>query len=352
MSRIALWIITMACATFLQAQDGALEKLIHQYLSDNPMPGLAVTIGHKGDIIWSQGFGYSDLENRTPVEPAVSLFRIGSVSKPFTAAAMGLLYEQGKLDLDQTIQTYVPYFPEKEHAVTVRQVAGHLGGIRHYQGAENLNKESYKTVRHGISIFREDPLLHPPGSAYQYSSYGWNLLSGVVEGASQQDFLTYMQDSVFTSMALLHTHADEPEKLLPGRGQYYFKHGDGFRPAPYVDNSYKWAGGGFLSTSEDVARFAMQHLDGKFLSDATFKEWTTTQYTSDGKATNYGIGWRSAIDDQGDHWVGHSGGSVGGTTMMLCYPEYDLVVVTITNMSGGQVGGLARQIARMLIEER
>ena len=341
-----LFVVLLACSTcFAWSQAESPDQLIQEFLQENPMPGLAVTVAHRGKIIWSKGFGYSDLENRVPVHPAVSLFRVGSVAKPMTAAAMGRLYERSMLDLDAEIQTYVSYFPTKSHPVTVRQVAGHLGGIRHYQGVENLNQKAYPNVRSGLAIFKDDDLLHPPGSKYQYSSYGWNLLSAVVEGASDQDFLGYMQDSVFKPMGMLNTHADRPGELIPGRGRYYFRIGESFMPAPYVDNSYKWAGGGFLSTSEDVARFAMQHIQYQFLREDTFQEWTTTQKTLDGSKTNYGIGWRTEVDEQGRPWVGHSGGSVGGSTMMLCYPDEELVIVAVTNMSGGQVGSLARQLA-------
>lgn len=348
-----IFLAVFICSLFsVNAQEGSelADKIVRKFLAETPVPGLAVTVMQGEKIVWSNGYGYADLENQIPVDPSTSLFRIGSVSKPFTAAALGRLFEQGKLDLDKEIQDYVTYFPAKEHPVTVRQVAGHIGGIRHYFGGENLSAKPYKNVRHSLSIFKDDPLIAEPGTEYNYSSYGWNLLSAVVEEVSGQDFLLYMRDSVFDAMGLQHTYADEPDKLLPGRGRYYFKEGGGFINAPYVDNSYKWAGGGFLSTSDDVAYFGHLHLNNKFLSATTFAEWTKSQSTADGKNTSYGIGWRSGIDEQGNAWVGHSGGSIGGTTMLYCYPEHDLVVALIVNMSSAQIGNLARKIGSTFIE--
>jgi len=340
-----LLVLSVCCHTSAQETLVRADEVIKDFMSETPVPGLAVTVMQGDQIIWSQGYGYSDLENKVPVMPDQSLFRIGSISKPFTAAAMGRLHDQGKLDLDKDIREYVNYFPEKEYPVTVRQIAGHLGGIRHYFGAENFNTTQYKNVRHGLSIFKDDPLIAEPGTQYNYSSYGWNLLSAAVEEIAEQDFLSYMRDSVFAPLGMDHTHPDALDIILPGRGRYYIKSGDGFANAPYVNNSYKWAGGGFLSTSNDVAHFGRQHLQNEYLTASTFAEWTKPQQTRDGKSTSYGIGWRSETDERGYQWVGHSGGSVGGTTMLYCYPEQDLVVAMIVNLSGAQIGLLARKIA-------
>lgn len=130
------------------------------------IPGLSVAVTVNGEIVWSEAFGYADLENRVPATP-LTRFRIASVSKPLTAAALMRLREEGKLELDAPVQRYVPSFPRKgEHTVTPRLLAGHLAGIRHYR-AENesvtAGQKHYPTVTAGLEIFRDDPLLHPRG---------------------------------------------------------------------------------------------------------------------------------------------------------------------------------------------
>src|SRR3989441_7470724 len=155
------------------------------------IPGVQVAVAVNGKLVWSEGFGYADAERKEPVTRETQ-FRIGSVSKPLTATAVALLYEQGKLDLDAPVQRYVPSFPDKGYPITTRQLAGHLAGIRHYRDREFFLNRHFATVRDGLMIFQDDSLLFPPGTRFSYSSYAWNLVSGVVEGASGEDFLRYI----------------------------------------------------------------------------------------------------------------------------------------------------------------
>jgi serine beta-lactamase-like protein LACTB, mitochondrial len=189
-----------------------------------------------------------------PVWPTTK-FRIGSVSKPLTAVALMQLVEAGKVDLDAPAQKYVPGFPDKGAVITVRMVAGHLAGIRHYKEGEFENQKHYANVLEGLKIFQDDPLVAPPGTKYSYSSYGYNLLSAVIESASEENFLAYMQGHIFTPLGLPHTTADQNTQIIEQRARFYELPKDGtVEIAPYVDNSYKWAGGGFLSTAEDLVR--------------------------------------------------------------------------------------------------
>ncbi len=146
------------------------------------IPGLSLTVAVDGKIMYSEGFGYADLEERVPVWPTTK-FRIGSISKPLTATALMQLVEAGKLELDAPVQKYVPSLPEKGAVITTRMLAGHLAGIRHYQGDEFNIQRHYANVLDGVNIFENDPLVSPPGTKFNYSSYGYNLLSAVVESA-------------------------------------------------------------------------------------------------------------------------------------------------------------------------
>src|SRR5882762_11044476 len=160
------------------------------------LPGFALAVAVDGRIVWSEAFGYADLAAKRTATPATQ-FRIGSVSKPLTATAIAQLFETGKLDLDAPVQRYVPSFPKKGAPITTRLVGGHLAGIRHYQGDEFTLNRHFATVTEGLSIFANDTLLFPPGTRFSYSSYGFNLLGAVVEGASGENFLAYMSRHVF-----------------------------------------------------------------------------------------------------------------------------------------------------------
>jgi serine beta-lactamase-like protein LACTB len=351
---ILLTVLLTAPPSSAFAQDAeTLEKargLVQQMMAETHAPGVAVSIGIKGQIVWSEGFGYADVEQKVPVIPATTRFRIGSVSKPMTAVAVARLYEDGRLDLDEPVQTYVPSFPVKRQGtVTTRLLAGHLAGIRHYRGDEFLSTRHFPTVKGGLAIFKDDPLLHAPGSAYSYSSYGWNLISAVVESASGEQFLSYMDENVFDRAGMTQTVADQVSQLIENRTAYYEFTDGRLQNAPHVDNSYKWAGGGFLSTSDDIVRFGFAHLDPKYLKSETVSLFWTSQRTTDGEDTGYGIGWTSRKDGNGRIYVGHTGGSVGGSTSFFIYPDTEVVVVIIANMTSTSFGSLSGQLAELFM---
>jgi serine beta-lactamase-like protein LACTB len=316
-----------------QAAIEASRALIREIMEEAGVPGSSVAVGIGGETVWAEGFGWADLELGVPVT-ALTKFRVGSVSKTFTAAGLGLLVERGLVDLDAVVQTYVPDFPEKRWPVTTRQIGGHIAGVRHYRGAEMLSSRNYPTVDSGLSIFADDTLIFEPETDYSYSSYGWNLLSAVMEGASDEEFLLFMRDEVFEPLGMRQTVAEHMDSIIPQRTNYYEMQDGKIVNAPYVDNSYKWAGGGFLSTPEDLIVFGQAHLRPGFLKAETLAEIQSPQTLRNGDSTNYGIGWRTGEQEDGDVTLGHSGGSVGGTTLLILVPEHDLVVAGVVNISG------------------
>jgi CubicO group peptidase (beta-lactamase class C family) len=296
-------------------------------------PGLALAVAANGTLVYSEGFGYADLEERVPVWPTTK-FRIGSISKSLTAVGLMELVEAAKVDLDAPVQKYVPSFPDKGAVITVRMVAGHLGGIRHYQDDEFTMQKHYDNVLDGLKIFENDPLVSPPGTKFNYSSYGFNLLSAVMESAARENFLAYMQGHVFGPLGLLHTVADQNAQIVEQRSRFYELPKDGPpENAPYVDNSYKWAGGGFLSTAEDLVRFGSALLQPGLLKAKSLEVMFTSQKTTAGEETGYGIGWGVAKSKSGKLIYEHSGGSVGGTSELIIYPESRVVVALATNLS-------------------
>lgn len=326
------------------------RSMVNELMQYNQTPGMAVAVSVDGELIWSEGFGFQDVESEIPVDPRTTMFRIGSVSKTLTASAMGLLMEEGKLDVSKSIQSYLPDFPMKKYPITVKQVAGHIGGIRHYRGNEMMSDVHYPTVKEGLAIFQDDPLLFEPGTEYSYSSYGWNLISAVIERASGEDFLPYMQTQVFDPLKMTNTTADIAVKDIPNRTKFYVRSDSGPIDAPYVDNSYKWAGGGFIGSAEDLILFGNAHLSAGFLTQESLEELQTAQKKSNGETTNYGMGWASRTDKNGRYRVGHSGGSVGGITQFVTYPKEKVVVVMVSNCSPLQYNGIEGEIATLFIE--
>ena len=326
-----------------EAADRARELVLDR-MEEQGIPGLSVAVGVDGEIVWAEGFGWADLENRVPVWPSTR-FRIASISKSLTAGAVGKLMEEGKLDLDAPVQAYVPSFPEKAWPVTTRLLGGHLGGIRHYRNREFESLVHYENVVDALAIFADDPLIHEPGTAYEYSTYGWNLISAVVQAAAGEPFLDYMRRVVFEPTGMKETVAEHVDSLIYHRSRAYQQSPDGrIVNAPFVDNSNKWSGGGFLSTASDLVRYGFAYLGGDFLKPETIDVLWTSQLTRDGERTGYGIGWRENLEE-GRRVISHTGGAVGGTTVLVIYPAEGVVIAVLTNIQGASQTGNARQIA-------
>jgi CubicO group peptidase (beta-lactamase class C family) len=245
---------------------------------------------------------------------------------------LALLVERGQLDLDAPVQKYVPDFPEKGAPITTRLLAGHLAGIRHYRGGEMLLNRPFVSAHAALSIFQDDPLVAPPGTRFSYSTYGWTLISAAMESAAHEGFLRYMHEDVIQPLGMIHTHADRREKPDPDCTQFYENDARGkFVVAPIVDNSYKWAGGGYLSTPEDLVRLGSALLKPGFLTARSLALLFTSQRTADGVLTGYGVGWFIRQDALGHRVLIHTGGSIGGTSFLLIHPGTRTVVAFTCN---------------------
>ncbi len=300
------------------------------------IPGISAAVGIGDSIVWSEGFGHADAEARTPVTQRTR-FRIASVSKVLTAAAVGRLHEQGVLDLDAPVNRYVPTWPVKDVTPTVRQLAGHLGGIRDYSKSDvenGIDAKRFASVREALAIFQDDPLIAAPGSVYKYSTFGYILLSAALESASGRGFLDMMEQEVFVPLNMRETIPKLPDRAIPAMTALYAV-GEGGRAVRAVDvsPSYKWAAGGYVSTAEDLVRFGLAHLRSGFLKDATLSTLFTSQRTSEGQETGVGIGWMTARDPWNRRVLFHNGAQTGARSVLMLYPDAGLVVAILSNLT-------------------
>ena len=326
------------------------RELVAELMRRESLPGLTTAVMLSEEIVWEEGFGHADLEHGVEVNPKTK-FRIGSISKSLTSAAVGLLYQEGRLDLDAPVQTYVPSFPDKGHPITTRQLTGHLSGIPHYNADDIINLVHYESVFHALDKFKDRPLLFKPGEKFAYSSFGWNLVAAVVEGCAKETFLDYMKTRVFEPLSMEDTVADEYAEIIPNRTSFYQVDSDGtVINAPGLDNSDVWAGGGFLSTSGDLVRFGTGILTCEILEEETVELMFTPMATTTGETTGYGIGW--SIGQDGDRrTVSHGGSHVGATAFLIVYPEEALVVAMITNANSAGLPAHTRRIAQLFLNE-
>ena len=322
------------------------DKIVREYFSQANLPGLSLSVAKKGEIVFSRGYGYADVEQKKTIDPSKTKFRIGSVSKTFAASGIAILIEKELLDINEDIYTYVPNFPLKKWKFNTKQLAGHLSGIRHYKSDEMLIDKNYDSVYDALEIFDQDKLLHEPGSKYHYSTHAWTLISLIIENTSNSEFLSFMNNEVFGPLQMKNTQAELSDTKLENLVTFY-QYGllkKKFKPAPIVNNSWKWAGGGFISTTEDVIRFLESHTKPGYFKKSTLDLLMTSQKTSSGKETNYGLGWRIREGRNGDILYGHTGGSVGGTTYAFWNKRTDTIVVITSNISNAKFGKLPLDI--------
>ena len=336
------------------------RQIVRAGLTEQNLPGLSVAVGVGGDIVWAEGFGWADLENRVPVAPDTR-FRIGTASTALTSAAVGLLLEKGRLKLDDEIQTYVPEFPEKQWPVTLRQLMGHVAGVRNDGGDEGplLSARCERPVE-GLQRFAERSLLFEPGTQYRYSSYGWILVSAAVEAAADEPFLTFMRKQIFEPLGMDDTRADSATEPIPDRATSYFPR---FAADPRygpdlmreIDYSCYAGSSVFLSTPSDLVRFAMAINSGKLLQPATVQLLQTSQRLASGEETGYGLGWdleTVTLAGEQTRLVGHDGESLGGmVASFMTFPEHGIVVSVTSNTSYADTFSLAVKIAQAFAEQ-
>jgi len=321
-----------------------VEQFIRDEMTLQKIPGLSIAIVKDNELRWEKGFGVSDLENEVRARPD-TMYRLASISKPITAVAALQLVEQGKLDLDQPVQKYVPSFPQKQWPVTCRLLLGHLGGVRHYKGYEVGSTRRYQSLTDALAIFKDDPLLHEPGTKYHYTTYGYNLLGSAVEGASGARFSDYLQSHIFRPAGMERIRVDDAAAIIPRRAQGYRKLPDGtLQNSALADTSNKIPGGGLCGTPGDLARFAIALQKDTLLKPATKAQMWTRQRLRDGSETSYGLGW-SVSTRAGRKEVAHGGGQPRVATYLYVLPDERCAVAIMTNLEGAKLPELARRIA-------
>lgn len=363
---VLLIMLFVAVATTAYPQSGRiakatraeLEEAVSTFRNTNAVPGISVAFVQNGEFVWSKGFGMADLENSVLATPT-TLYRMGSVSKTFTATAAMELWESGKIDLDAPVQEYCPAFPEKPWPVTTREVLGHLGGIRHYKVSEGAKSEDDLEIgntRHfddpiagGLQFFANDPLIAKPGTKYHYSTQGFTLVGCVMEGASHEKYVDVVRENLFARAGMADTQADDRFKIIAHRTRFYRKAKSGaIENADFLDSGYKIPGGGWLSSADDLAKFEVALLGDKLMKRSTRDVMWTQQKTVDDKMTGYGLGW--GVGTMGSiGTVGHSGGQQGTSTNILIAPEQRDGVVVLINTEDTDATGLAKQLLQIVL---
>jgi CubicO group peptidase (beta-lactamase class C family) len=329
------------------------RQAVRAHIVEKNLPGVSVAVGVDQRVVWAEGFGFGDIEKRTPVAPS-HRFRIGDASIPLTAAAAGLLLEKNTLNLDDEIQKYVPEFPRKQWPVTVRQLMGHRAGLRNDGGDEGpLFSQHCERPAEGLQPFANGALRFEPGTKYQYSRYGWILVSAAVETAADEPFLSYLQKQIFDRLGMDRTVPDSASEIIADEATSYFpryaadpRYGEDLTRD--VDLSCYAGAGALLSTPSDLVRFGMAINNGTLLQPATVQLLQTPQRLPSGEETGYGLGWdleTVTLNGKPTLVVGHDGDVLGGmVASLLMLRDRGIVVAVISNISYSDTAGLAAKI--------
>ena len=325
------------------------REFVKKQMEADHIPGLSVGF-YKDGYQWSEGFGYADLENDVEATPHTA-YRLASNTKSMTALAILQLQEEGKLNIDDPVKRYVPYFPRKKWDITIRQVMGHIGGISHYQDYEEEGHiKTHKGTRGSLAIFDGFELVARPGTEYNYSSYGYNLLGAVVEGAANKPFGDYLREKIWEPLDMDNTWMDDPHRIIPHRADGYRLVFGELKKSEFVNVSSRFAAGGTRSTVVDMLRYARGLNEQKVLSKQSTRMMETTMNTADGMRTDYGMGWHIAPVN-GHFQAYHTGGQPETRTMLMRFPTRDFAIALAYNLEGGSLRSIARRLYQLVMDE-
>ena len=335
------------------------QRLVRADIAEQNLPGVSVAVGVDGDIVWAEGFGWSNIESKGRVSPETR-FRTGGISMALTSVAVGLLLERNKLNLDDEIQKYVAEYPKKQWPVTLRQLMGHLGGVRRDNGDEESLLVLCEQTSDGLQRFADAGLMFEPATQFRYTTYGWILVSAAVDAAAREPFVNFMRAEVFEPLGMASTTMDSTTDTQPERATLYFpKFAADNRYGPQAARSGDYScfagGGAFISTPSDLVRFGLAINGGKLLQSATLTTLRTPQKLTSGAETGYGLGWdleTVSLAGESTRMVGHdSEFSIGGSASLATFPDRRLVVAVMTNTSFANTSSVATTIAQAFAEK-
>ncbi len=325
-----------------------VDSLVRAFVAANGSPGVSVQVVSHGDTLLSAGYGVAEVEKRVPAT-AATVYRIGSITKQFTAAAVMRLVEQKKVALDDSIAAYVPGLPAAWRAVTVRQLLNHTSGIPSYtdvgarwqrRWGENMSTDTL------VALTGRDPMWFAPGTNWRYDNTGYVLLGMLLDRVTGQPYPRYIEEHLARPLGLRHTWYCDNDRDIPNRARGYERMGEDWRDAPFLHMSQPYAAGALCSTVGDLARWDALLSSGRVVNAASWRAMTTPT----GAAAQGAYGFGLMVDRlQGHFMVVHSGGINGFTSDNAIFPADSLTVTVLTNAGGRGPGQLLRNIARVAL---
>lgn len=326
--------------------ESSVDRWASEAIDSGAVAGLSVAVRQGDDLQFAKGYGSADLENNVPAA-AETVYRIGSITKQFTAAAIMQLVERGDVVLESDIGEYVD-FDTGDHRVTVDQLLNHTSGIKSYTGlGEAWTSTIPLPVTHDflLGLVVNEPFDFAPGVEWRYNNTGYYLLGMIVENVTDSSYADYLQKEVFDPLELDGTSYCDEKRLIPHRAEGYENEDGALVNDDLIDMTHPFAAGALCSNVLDLLRWQRALEGGEVVTAASYERMTTPALLNDGSAQEYGFGL--GVDTVGDHRrVAHGGGINGFVTMSARYPDDDLDVIVLTNTPGPTASDLETRIAR------
>ncbi len=346
---LLFFLLFLASQAFSQVLTAEFDKILQeQYKPDGP--GAAVLVAKKGQIVYHKAFGMANLELDVPLK-VDHVFRIGSVTKQFTAAAILQLAEQGKISLQDDLTKFIPDYPTQGKKITVEQLLNHTSGIKSYtdmQEWDDATRRKDFTPAALIDYFKNQPMDFEPGAKWEYNNSGYILLGYIIEKVSGQTYAEYVTEHFFKPLGMKNSYYGDVEPVIKNRAAGYSQADvEGkYANAPYLSMTQPYAAGSLLSTVEDLYTWTKALHGGKVIQPESLKKATTSCILPDGTNTNYGYGL-SMHNLLGSPTVEHSGGIHGFLSDLVYLPKEDVCVAILTNCTCAPPNDAANRIAAL-----
>jgi len=325
-----------------------IENLVQESYKPNE-PGAAVIVAKDGEVIFRKGQGIANLELDVPIEPDM-VFRLGSITKQFTAVAILMLAEQGKLHLEDSISQFLPNYPTHDYLITLKHLLTHTSGIKSYTSMPEwppLWRKDFN-VQELIDFFKYQPMESAPGKRWAYNNSGYILLGAIIEKVSGQTYEQFIQQNIFEPLGMKQSYYDNPTRIIPRRVAGYDKSDEGFTNAAYLSMTQPYAAGALASTVDDLVLWDSALYTERLLKQETLKQAHISHQLTDGSSTAYGYGWEIS-EYAGHRLIEHGGGIHGFRTRAIRMPDDRVFVAVLSNNGGTDPGFLAFKIATSVI---
>jgi CubicO group peptidase (beta-lactamase class C family) len=339
MVRCLIVMLLLSSTCLAQNPGERMDQIVQTFVSNKQFMG-SVLVARGDEVLLSKGYGSANLEWEIPNTPATR-FRLASVTKQFTAAAILILEERGKLKVEDPIKKHLPDAPAAWDNVTIFHLLTHTAGI---PSAIGVPTDPFRTAiasaAENVALVRDKPLDFEPGTSWRYSNSGYVLLGYLIERISNQKYETFLRDNIFTPLGMKDSGYDWNSTIIPRRAAGYTPGVNGPVNSSFVDMSRPYAAGALYSTTEDLLRWERGLFGGKLLSKASLDKMTTPF------RNNYAFGLQ--IRTAGERKViDHSGGIQGFNTMLAYYPNENVTVAVLGNMTGSAPAQIATLMARL-----